>query len=317
MVSNLAIDLAKEIKKKVLPHLRKGPSSKAAGKGASGDTTFKIDLIAEEAVKRFIKNRKDGLAYFSEEKGLIKLGPSRKILIIDPIDGSRGAKIGFPSCVVSVAVAQYKETVKLKDISTGCVLGLKDDFCFYAERGKGAFIFEGGKKMKKSFSRNQSLDNLCWSLEVTGRPVKPILNLLGELIDRSSLSGGVFTIASTCYSITRILTGQLDAFVDIGNRILREFPKLKPAFLNAGKGAVVGLFPYDIAAITLIANEAGCTVTDAYGKSLDETLMTSSEERNIQSLVAASSRKLHKKIIDFIDSKFEEMKEAYRKGSRV
>ena len=120
--------------------------------------------------------------------------------------------------------------------------------------------------------------------------------------------GGVFAYASTCYSVTRILTGKLDAFVDIGNRILREFPSLKPDFLNAGKGAVVGLFPYDIAAIVPIAKEAGCVITDAYGNGLEETLMTSSDEWNIQSLIAANSKELHGQIIRFIDDKFEKVK---------
>src|SRR3990172_75207 len=307
-MENIAIDLAKEIKKEVIPFLGKASSSEITGKGAGGDATFKIDLIAEEVVARFIEKRGINIAYYSEEKGLIKKGSPDKILIIDPIDGSRGAKAGFPSCVVSVAVAEYKENVRLGDVTAGCILGLMDDLCFYAERGNGVFVFEGDKKKDISFSNNRSLDKMCWSVEITGRPSRQIFNLLGELVDRSSLMGGVFAYASTCYSVTRILTGKLDAFVDIGNRILREFPSLKPDFLNAGKGAVVGLFPYDIAAIVPIAKEAGCVITDAYGNGLEETLMTSSDEWNIQSLIAANSKELHGQIIRFIDDRFEQMK---------
>ncbi len=309
-MKNIAIDLAKEIKKEVIPFLGKASSSEITGKGASGDATFKIDLIAEEVVTRFIENRGIDIAYYSEEKGLIKKGSPDKILIIDPIDGSRGAKAGFPSCVVSVAVAEYKENVRLGDVAAGCILDLMDDLCFYAERGNGVFIFEGDKKRDFSFSNNRSLDRMCWSVEITGRPSRQIFNLLGELVDRSSLMGGVFAYASTCYSVTRILTGKLDAFIDIGNRILREFPSLKPDFLNAGKGAVVGLFPYDIAAIVPIAKEAGCVITDAYGNGLEETLMTSSDEWNIQSLIAANSKELHGQIMEFVDDKFEQMKKS-------
>ena len=310
MPENIAIDLAREIKREVTPYLEKGPCAEVVGKGASGDMTFRVDLVAEEVVRKFISKRGTDLAYYSEEKGLIKSGLPKQILIIDPIDGSRGAKIGFPSCVVSVGVAEYKETVKLKDIFIGCILDLMDDLCFYAERGKGASVFDGEKELEVSFSKNRSLDSLCWSLEITGRPSKPIFDLLGELVDRSSLAGGVFTLASTCYSITRILRGQLDAFVDIGNRMLKEFPHLRPEFLKAGKGAVVGLFPYDIAAVSLIAKEAGCIITDAYGRGLDDTLMTNSAEDNIQSLVAANSKALHREIIDFIDLKFKELKKS-------
>ena len=41
---------------------------------------------------------------------------------------------------------------------------------------------------------------------------------------------------------------------------------------------------------------------------LEDTFMTSSDEWNIQSLVAANSKELHTQIIKFIDNKFEKMK---------
>ena len=59
------------------------------------------------------------------------------------------------------------------------------------------------------------------------------------------------------FNITRIVTGQLDAYVDVGRRILDEIPETEPAFLAVGDGTVCTNFPYDVAAAALILEEAG------------------------------------------------------------
>ena len=61
-----------------------------------------------------------------------------------------------------------------------------------------------------------------------------------------------------------MLTGQLDACVDFAGRYLKDIPDcVEDYFINAGRGATLGICPYDLAGSLLIAQEAGCVVTDA------------------------------------------------------
>ena len=104
--------------------------------------------------------------------------------------------------------------------------------------------------------------------------------------------------------MTRLLTNQLDACVDIANRYYRDIPKtVQDQFINAGRGAILGIAPYDIAASLLIAEEAGCVVTDAYGKSLRDVLLLDSATGNHQSMVAAANAELHEKLLSFFDAR--------------
>ena len=45
-----------------------------------------------------------------------------------------------------------------------------------------------------------------------GRPAGPLVTVLGELIDASSVGGAVFDLGSAAFDLTRIATGQLDAY---------------------------------------------------------------------------------------------------------
>src|SRR5659263_726938 len=57
-----------------------------------------------------------------------------------------------------------------------------------------------------------------------GRPAVILASVLEELIDVSSVGGAAFDIGSATYSVTRILTGQLDSYVDIGPAIIAAHP---------------------------------------------------------------------------------------------
>jgi myo-inositol-1(or 4)-monophosphatase len=152
---------------------------------------------------------------------------------------------------------------------------------------------------------------LFWTLGFRGRPALPLSLVLEELIDISSVDGGVFDLGSATYCITRLLTGQLDAYVDVGDRMLREAPGLEEKFMAAGHGHVLNNSSYDLAAAALIAAEAGMTVADASGKSIEDyPLLTCGKEGQL-SCVAATSPHLENVIIKMIDRGMERMKHHY------
>ena len=63
--------------------------------------------------------------------------------------------------------------------------------------------------------------------------------------------------------MTRVATGQLDAYVEPGPLLVSEVPGMREEFLRVGGGAVLNNSPYDLAAAALVCEEAGVIVTDA------------------------------------------------------
>ncbi|WTB18407.1 hypothetical protein OG293_35365 [Streptomyces sp. NBC_00829] len=60
------------------------------------------------------------------------------------------------------------------------------------------------------------------------------------------------------------------------------------------------LFPYDIAAAVFLAEKAGAVITDAYGRSLGDTVLTDLSIDNQRSCVAASTPELHRALLEAI-----------------
>lgn len=295
--------MTRHIRDTVRPHLGAWHGREVSGTAASGDATFAIDDIAEEAIVSFIEREKLSIAYYSEDKGLMEFGASPEaVLIIDPIDGTRPAMAGFEQCVVSVAWADFAPDVTMGDVRFGCIGEIKQDDLFWAERGSGAhWIGPNGEEKAPRLLPVTKLRRAPLSFEVVARPFEWIGTALGEIVDASSMTGGCFLFNSTAFSLTRLMTGQLAASMDIGNRILRDYPASRERFLELGLGKPIGLFPYDIAAATLIAQEAGAVVTDAYGHSLDKTRLLDTTEPNLQSILGASNPALHEAMVAALD----------------
>jgi myo-inositol-1(or 4)-monophosphatase len=151
---------------------------------------------------------------------------------------------------------------------------------------------------------------MAWSMTVPARPAELIFPVSAKLIDISSLKGGFFACNSSAYSLTRLLTNQLDACIDIANRFYRDIPDaVEDSFINAGRGVVLGVYPYDFAAALLIVQEAGCVVTDAYGEGFDDVLLLDSSPQNQHSIVAATNKDLHAKLLGYYDTRIIQLEE--------
>lgn len=302
--ATLARELAAHIRSAVRPLIGTPASRDITGTASSGDATFSIDNVAEDAVVRFITQRKLNLAVYTEDEGLKAFGTPEATLIIDPIDGTRGAAAGFECCVVSVAVARYGETTHMSDVIAGCIHEIKQDRVFVAEKGLGAHVYENGVEIEATASTVTAIRRAAWTAEVAGRPVDQIATILRPAFDASSVTGGFFVLNSTAFSLSRLVTGQLSAVVDVAGRLLKDGPDARSEFRKAGNGRIIGLFPYDFAAAAFIAQEAGCVVTDGYGAPLDGVNLLDSSEANIQSILAASNPELHSKFLSIIDDGF-------------
>ncbi len=302
-------ELATAVQEAVAPTARAVKGREIVDTATSGDATFELDRIAEKALLGFLRAKRAPVAYYSEDSGYSTFSnvQPKHLLIVDPVDGTRAAKSGFEGCVVAVASTRVIERPTIADIDNACVLEILGNRVFYAERGKGARLYEDGKLRRPKLSDNTNLETLIWSMTVPARPAELIFPTAARLIDLSSLKGGFFSCNSSSFSLTRLLTNQLDGCVDFAGRYIKDIPDVvRDHFINAGRGAILGIAPYDFAAALLIAQEAGCTVTDAYGNNFDDVLLLDSSPANHQTLVAAANAELHDKLLNFFDTRIQQ-----------
>ncbi len=304
--------LAAHVKAAVFPHLGAWRARKVTGVASSGDATFDIDDIAEAAVEQFIRDHSLNVAYYSEDRGLVRPFADREpegILIIDPIDGTRSAIAGFEACVVSVAWADYTPEPALGDVRYGAIAEIKGNLTFSAERGGGVQIRDAeGNAVTPFLAPTTGLPSMAWSLEVVGAPMDRLFQTLRELANPTTLSGGFFILNSSAFELTRLVTGQLAGVVDIRTRLLREFPQTRELFRTYGGGRLLSLYGYDVAAAALIAQEAGCIVTDAWGRDQRDWKLLDTSEANFGSLLAASNPTLHARLVEAVDAGFDALK---------
>lgn len=297
LVDGLAVGL-REV---VVPSLGLASARGLMGRAAGGDTTFAIDRLAEEFLAEYLTEKGLPVAVYSEDRGHVAFGasPAEFVLIVDPIDGTRPAAAGFEAACVSIAAARGAERPVMADVVYGVVAEIKEGGTFSAVRGGGTHITSpAGSERPLSISANTDLSRLFWTIGFRGRPAVELATALGGLIDRSSVDGAVFDIGSATYSMTRILTGQLDAYIDVGPRMIELAPWLEVRFREVGKGSVLNNSPHDVAASALILQEAGCVVTDAAGRSLDDRPLMGSDMSHQMSVVASAGQDLHRALLE-------------------
>jgi len=311
-VVELADELSGGLRSLVRPHLGRTASRGLAGIAAGGDTTFAIDREAEAYLAAFLEGREAKVAVYSEDRGLVRYGDPRYVFIVDPIDGTRPAAAGLEAACVSVAVAPWMEAPAMGDVLYGAIHEIKGEGVFTARRGGGAKLTNAGvtvagagdgpllqwdAALQPTFSTNVDLCRLFWTIGFRGRPAAELVAVLGGLIDMSSVDGGVFDLGSATFGMTRILTGQMDAYVDVGPRMIELAPWVEDRFRAVGHGHVLNNSPHDVAAATLILRETGCPVTDAAGRSLDQRPLLGSDADHQMSVVASATQELHDAIL--------------------
>jgi myo-inositol-1(or 4)-monophosphatase len=123
------------------------------------------------------------------------------------------------------------------------------------------------------------------------------MEVLGELVDRSSVGGGTFELGSAAYDLTRVVTGQLDAYIEPGPRLVAEVPGMRAAFERVGGGGVLNNSPYDLAAGALCVWESGAVLTDCAGAPLGDRPLLGSGADYQMSVLAAANPRLHELLL--------------------
>ncbi len=295
-LSPLVLGLAEVLREEVLPELGRREGREHAGDGVGGDVTFAIDERAEARMEQHLREHAPDVAFYSEDRGMVTPGVEPEwVLVVDPIDGTRPAMAGLESACISVAGAPYGDGgPTMSDVEVGLVIEIKSGDGFLAVRGQGV-------DPAPALSTTSSIDRMLWTYGFRGRPAVAVAIVLEELIDSSSVGGGTFDLGSATFDMTRLITAQMDAYVEPGPRIIDQVPGMRAEFERVGGGAVLNNSPYDLAAAVLLLEEAGAIVTDAHGNSLDNRPLLGSGHEFQMSCVAAANEELHRKIIASLD----------------
>jgi myo-inositol-1(or 4)-monophosphatase len=259
--------------------------------------TFAVDAWAEASLQEFVEERAPRTAFYSEDRGLVAQPDSTHVLVVDPIDGTRPAMAGLESACVAVALAPLGDgEPTMADVEAGCVVEIKSGDWFLAVRGEGVRSTQPAALTDVSV-----VGRMFWAYGFRGRPARPTVEVLGDLIDESSVGGGTFELGSQAFAMTRVVTGQLDAVVEVGSRIIDEVPGMREEFERVGHGQVLNNSPYDLAAPWLCLTEAGGVVTDGWGAPLARHRLLGSGHEFQMSSISASNPVLHRHLLRAID----------------
>src|SRR3954447_9273568 len=271
---------------------------------AGGDVTFKIDEEAEALLEPWLAERAPGVAFYSEDRGLVfpSGDEAGEVLVVDPIDGTRPAIAGLESCCVSIALAPLRDGVTMGEVTLGCVVEIPSGAVFLAERGAG--LVEGPPVRLSATPR---LDRMFWAYGFRGRPARATVEVIGDLVDASSVGGATFELGSAAFDMTRLVTGQLDVYAEPGPLIVDRVPGMEAEVRRIGGGELLNNSPYDLAASVLILEEAGAIVTDAAGESLAARPLLGSGGEYQMSVVASANEALHGQVIGAVAAGIERL----------
>lgn len=222
-----SIQTAKECGKILMKYYDK-PDLKFERKGYN-DPATEADLASEKHAINAIREAYPEHTILAEESGKSDK-ESDYVWIIDPLDGTSNFKHSLPIFCVSIGL-QYKD-----EIICGAVYNPRTDEMFSAEKGKGAFL--NGKEIKVTDRASKE-----FAAVATGFAPKP------EIIEKNLPNFNKFMkegflirrLGAAAIDLCYTACGRFDGFWEIG------------------------LSPWDIAAGSLIVQEAGGKITQMDG----------------------------------------------------
>ncbi|MHA2400391.1 MAG: inositol monophosphatase family protein [Promethearchaeota archaeon] len=235
----------------VNPLLGTKEAAKKSSRGAGGDVSMQLDIIAENAIIKSLEKAHLSLLLISEEIGEKYIGDMEEAkknqikLIVDPLDGSNNAVRGIPYCSVSIAHAIGSNT---NDITKGVVLNLFTKDLYWAEKGKGAYL----NNSKISVSDLGISEKCFFELNLPMRDFMSNLQKLRPLIRRFYR---IRILGSSALTLCQIASGSMEAFINLrtSNRLV------------------------DVAAGMLILSEAGGKIFSIGGAEIKQELSIESK----------------------------------------
>ena len=197
----------------------------------------RADLVtcADKAVEEFLidrlRSRFPTHAFVCEESGSHPGDPEHQ-WFIDPLDGTLNYSHGLRYYCTSIAYARAGQ------LQLGVIYSPREEECFTAELGKGAFL--NGKPIHVSGA--EILENSLLATGFRATLIDTPRSNYNNFLRLSRISQGVRRLGSAAMDLAYVACGRLEGFWDIQ------------------------LSPWDVAAGALITREAGGMVDTLYGE---------------------------------------------------
>ena len=249
----------KEVRE-TLHFLNNDDKSEKVGIGKSGDQTYKIDKLSENAIIDVIRDNIPDCYIISEEAGNLGKESSDITVLIDPIDGSTNAIHNIPIFSSTILIAKGRRFKEI--ISTG-VYDLNTDEIFLSSENKIPTL--NGKQI--SVSSTEKLDSAI--IAINPRTLNNIKNNtnISDLLDEIRYPR---CFGSAALEIAYVANGRLDGFIDYTNT-LRLFDCLPSIYSVIRSGGFIHLFNSDIKDIDIrLGSRLGiiATCNDSLGKQI-------------------------------------------------
>lgn len=228
----------------------------AATKSSAVDVVTAMDLAAEALLRRTLVERRPDDGILGEEEGL-RAGTSGVTWVIDPIDGTVNYLYGLPAYAVSVAAVVGEPTPETWTVVAGCVHHVADGRTWTATAGGGAF--EDGRRLQVDASPSLSGCLLATGFGYTVERRRGQARVVAELLPRVR---DIRRMGSAAIDMCQVAAGNLDLYYEHG------------------------LQPWDLAAASLVAREAGAAVLGLRGRAASEAMTVVGPEPTVHELAA-------------------------------
>jgi len=237
------IDVLRQVSKQVYENVKNMAGKEEAagdfGRGAGGDISRKIDIVAEKTVLDYLKKINFECVVLGEECGRVELSNKPKgYVIMDAIDGSANAVRGIPFFCCSLAFATEN---KLSSVTDAVVTNLSNGDLYWASKGKGAYLNE-----TKIHVQDKKQVYRIVGINTSGATPELMTKLQPVFASRNHTRH----FGANALEMALFANGMIDVFIDLREKIRVQ----------------------DIAAGYLLIKEAGGLVLDANQEPLDSDL---------------------------------------------
>lgn len=220
--------------------------SVAATKSSPEDVVTAADRESEKLIRTLIAEVRPDDAILGEEEGGAD-GTSGLTWVVDPIDGTVNYLFGLPDYAVSIAVVEGEPDPATWSVIAGAVCAPAHSVTYTAARGGGAL--RKGEPIHASPATDPRLSlvgtGFGYDPQLRRRQLDAVAGLISEVRD-------IRRLGSAALDLCRVADGQLDAYFETG--------------LNA----------WDMAAGTLIAEEAGAVTSGLHGRRAQRSMTLAS-----------------------------------------
>lgn len=220
------------------------------------DFVSSADRKAEEILRGELEKARPGYTFLGEEGGETAGSDPQHRWIADPLDGTTNFLHGIPLFSISIALERQGK------LQAAVIFNPVTDELYSAERGAGAFLND--RRIRVS-----ARTNFVEAVIGTGIPKAghgDHAAYLKELAQVMAASAGVRRCGSAALDLAFVAAGRFDAFWESG------------------------LYPWDIAAGTLLVREAGGFVSDYSGR---EKVMEHGD-------IAAGNEAIHRHLVGLL-----------------